>query len=64
MANHGPEIATLRTMLDDLERRIVALIELPSMAEESALATELYAVERLLVGARRALARADVLTLD
>ncbi len=64
VTEHGPEIATLRTMLDDLQRRVVALIADPTMPQESSLVAELYSVERLLIGAGRALARADVLATN
>ena len=56
---HLPEIAALRTTLDELQRRVVALIDAPGIPQESSLVAELYSVERLLIGAGRALARAE-----
>ncbi len=61
MQHIGPELAALRTSLADFESRMQVLLEAPALQTQPALAIELYSVERSLVGARRALARAAAL---
>ena len=52
------ELSTLRSQLEDLTERVVAVASRYRDSSDSAVATDLYAAERSLFGARRALDRA------
>jgi hypothetical protein len=49
------ELSSLSTLLDDVVDRITAAAERADAAKEETLATDLFAVERALAGARRRL---------
>lgn len=52
------ELSTLTTQLEELTRRITALAEQFRASPDSQVATDLFAAERALLGARRSLDRA------
>lgn len=52
------ELSALRSQLDDLTRRVVAVADRYRVNEDSLVAAELDAAERGLQGARRAVDRA------
>jgi hypothetical protein len=52
------ELSTLRTQLEELTARVVAVATRYRDTPDSAVAADLYAAERSLFGARRALDRA------
>jgi hypothetical protein len=52
------ELSTLRSQLEDLTERVVAVATRYGDTPDSAVAADLYAAERALFGARRALDRA------
>jgi hypothetical protein len=52
------ELSTLRAQLEQLIERVVAVASRYRDTSDSAVATDLYAAERSLFGARRALDRA------
>ncbi len=52
------ELTTLRSQLDELTQRVVAVASRYRDTPDSAIAADLYAAERSLFGARRALDRA------
>ncbi len=52
------ELATLRSQLEELTQRVVAVAARYQDTSDSAIAGDLYAAERSLFGARRALERA------
>jgi hypothetical protein len=58
VASDLAELSTLGTQIDDLTARVLALAESYDGTPNAAIATELYAVERALVTARRTLDRA------
>ncbi len=51
------ELSSLAASLDELTRRVTALAESASGADEQDLAADLFAVERSLTGALRRLSR-------
>lgn len=57
------ELATLRAQLEELTQRVVAVAARYQNTPDSAVAGDLYAAERSLFGARRAIDRA-VAALD
>ncbi|HET9443462.1 MAG TPA: hypothetical protein VFO65_09065 [Acidimicrobiales bacterium] len=57
MSSSAAELSSLATALDDLTRRVTAIAEGYARSSRDDLATELYQVERALVGARRGLAK-------
>jgi hypothetical protein len=52
------ELSTLRAQLEELTARVVLLAERYDTTPDSAIAADLFAAERALVGAGRALDRA------
>jgi hypothetical protein len=52
------ELTTLRSQLEELARRVVTVAERYDDTPDSQIASDLYAAERLLVSARRSLAKA------
>lgn len=52
------ELSTLRAQIDDLTVRVLAVAERYDDTADSAIAAELFAAERALVGAKRSLDRA------
>jgi hypothetical protein len=52
------ELSTLRAQLEELTARVVSVAERYDESPDSAIAADLFAAERLLVGARRSLDRA------
>jgi hypothetical protein len=52
------ELSTLGSQIDDLTARVLAVAESYEGTPNAAIATELYAVERALITARRTLDRA------
>ena len=52
------ELSTLVSQLDELTDRVVKVAERYAETPDSAIAAELFAAERALVGARRAIERA------
>ena len=52
-------LSSIGAQLDDLARRITAMAERYDTTPDSAIAADLYSVERALLGATRALARAS-----
>jgi hypothetical protein len=58
------EVSTLRAQIDELVRRLLEVAERYDDTADSAIASELFAAERALVGARRALERAQSLLED
>jgi outer membrane murein-binding lipoprotein Lpp len=55
------ELSTLSTQVEELTTRVVALAQRYEDTADSAIASELFAGERSLVAARRALERATTL---
>ena len=51
------ELSTLRAQVDDLTARVLAVAERYDDSDDSAIAAELFAAERALVGAKRSLDR-------
>lgn len=47
------ELSTLRSQLEDLARRVVALADRYEDTPDSQIATDLFAAERMLLNARR-----------
>ncbi len=58
MANIGPEIAVLRTNVDDWCDRVDQMLQSGAISQDSPVAAELYSAERALGTLRRILARA------
>jgi hypothetical protein len=58
VASDLAELSTLGTQIDDLTARVLAVAESYDGTPNAAIATDLYAVERALVTARRTLDRA------
>ena len=52
------ELSTLRTQIDDILERVVAIAERYDDSPDTAIASDAFAAERALVVARRALDRA------
>jgi hypothetical protein len=52
------ELTTLRSQLEDLARRVEAVAERYDDTPDSQIASDLFAVERLLISARRSLDKA------
>jgi len=52
------ELTTIRSQLEELTQRVVAVATRYRDTPDSAITSDLYAAERSLVGARRALDRA------
>jgi len=52
------ELSTLRSQLEDLARRVVAVADRYEDTADSQIASDLYAAERTLVSARRAVDKA------
>ena len=52
------ELTTLRSQLEDLARRVEAVAERYHDTPDSQIASDLFAVERLLISARRSLDKA------
>jgi Mg2+ and Co2+ transporter CorA len=52
-------LSSIATQIEDLERRVTEMAERYGESPDSAIATELFGVERSLAGARRALQRAS-----
>jgi hypothetical protein len=52
------ELSTLRTQVEDLTARVLVVAERYDDTSDSAVATELFAAERALISASRALERA------
>jgi hypothetical protein len=52
------ELSTLRAQLEELTARVVSVAERYDDTPDSAIAAELFAAERLLIGAGRSLDRA------
>jgi hypothetical protein len=52
------ELSTLSAQIDDLTARVLAVAERYDDTADSAIAAELFAAERALVGAKRSLDRA------
>ncbi len=57
-ASDRAELSTLRSQLEDLTERVVAVASRYDDTSDSAVAGDLFAAERALFGARRALDRA------
>ena len=57
-ASELPELSTLRALLDELTVRLVNVAERYDETPDSAVAADLFAAERALLGAGRALDRA------
>ena len=57
MSSPAAELSSVATALDELTRRVTAIADNYARASRDDLATELYQVERALVGARRGLAK-------
>lgn len=53
------ELSTLRTVLEDVTRRVEAVAERLAQTPDSAVTSELFSAERSLVSARRAIERAS-----
>jgi hypothetical protein len=53
------ELSTIRTLLDDLTTRVVAIADRYGASPDSAVAADLYAAERSLIAARRSVERAS-----
>ncbi len=53
------ELSALRTTLDEAVRRVEAIAEAYAQSPDSAVASELFAAERSLIAAGRALRRAS-----
>lgn len=52
------ELSTLRSQLEELTRRVEAVADRYDDTPDSQIASDLYAAERVLVSARRSLAKA------
>jgi len=52
-------LSSIASQIEDLERRVTAMAERYGETPDSAIAAELFGVERSLAGARRALQRAS-----
>ena len=59
VASDLAELSTLGTQVDDLTARVLAVAESYDGTPNATIATELYAVERALITARRTLDRAS-----
>lgn len=57
MGTVGPELSSIAYSLEELTRRITRIAEGAAGTQADRLATELFAVERTLIEARRRLAR-------
>ena len=57
MTGSSAELTSLATALEELTARITAIADLYATGERDELATDLYAVERALTGARRRLTK-------
>jgi len=57
-ASELPELSTLRALLDELTARLVNVAERYDDTPDSAVAADLFAAERALLGAGRAVDRA------
>jgi hypothetical protein len=57
-ASDRAELTTIRSQLEELTQRVVAVATRYGDSPDSAIAGDLYAAERSLFGARRALDRA------
>lgn len=57
MSSPAAELSSLATALDELTRRVTAIADRYAVDRRDDLATELYHVERALVGASRSLAK-------
>ena len=60
-ASDYAELSSLRTQVDELAERVVAVGDRYRDSDDSAVAAELDSAERQLLGARRALDRATTL---
>jgi len=52
------ELSTLRSQLEDVARRVQAVAERYRDTSDSQVASDLYAVERMVIGARRSVDKA------
>ena len=57
-ASDFAELSTIRSRIDEMTRRVLALAERYTTSEDSLVAADLFAAERSLVSATRALTRA------
>lgn len=53
------ELSSLRSQIGEISRRITEIAEKYGISPDSAVASDLYSVERLVTNAGRALARAE-----
>ena len=58
------ELSTLRSQLEDVSARVTAMAERYGDTPDSAVAADLFAAERALLAARRALMQADTELAD
>ena len=61
MARHAAEIATIHTLVEELQARVLGLIKESDVAAREDLVRALFEAERSLRGAGRQLARAEKL---